>query len=418
MNKYKITVCSLLLASLLGCGGSSNSTTDNASSGSTSSIVSGDSGARVSKNLIIKDGNDLVLDRVEGGMHMHQPVINERKNILIIESFNGDGKGSFDTRIFDISNPRDIRQESVLIDIRGDIILEHEGNEIFLGGSHVAIDITNPSNPLMLSHENDGFNGDEKFVEPSWGVLYDDSILSNKNILYFLDMDEADNNYLVSFDMNNYLNPSYISSMFLGKDGISKLLMFLTLSPDEKYLYSYYGYEFISIDISDIDNMKIVGRMEIANPKGVYAPLVYSKISPTGDRIYSISVKDALNNYIAVIDVSNPSDPKIIEKVVMSGIINIALSKKEEKLYVYVNETIKENNKIGSQFAIKIFDIKNDKLPELIGDIKLGKVFKDTTQEEIDDMLHGGSMEVYNEVLYFSRGRELVAMDVSIFNEN
>jgi hypothetical protein len=54
----------------------------------------------------------------------------------------------------------------------------------------------------------------------------------------------------------------------------------------------------------------------------------------------------------------------------------------------------------------------------LIGDIKLGKILKDTTQEEIDDMLLGGSMEVFDEVLYFSRGRELVAMDVSIFNEN
>jgi hypothetical protein len=427
MNKYKITVCSLLLASLLGCGGSSNSTTDNASSGSTSNVVSGDSGARVSKNLIIKDGNDLVLDRVKGS-ELGELAVDERKKILFVDSGNGDDKGSFNTSIYDISNPRDIKLESVLIDIGGSISLEHEGNEIFLGDSYVgnlnvplAIDITNPSNPIILSHENEGFSGMEKF-ELSWSSSYSgfhESILSSKNILYFLGMDEEDNNYLMSFDMNNYLNPSHISSMFLGKDGLSKLLLFLTLSPDEKYLYGYYRNEFISVDINDIDNMKIVGRMEIASPeKDNLIGLLYSEISPTGNRIYGINKKVYSNQYIAVIDVSNPSDPKIIDKVLGDDITNIALSKKEEKLYVFVNETIKENNKIGSEFKVKIFDIKNDKLPEMIGVIKLGKVFKDTTQEEIYDMLMDGSAEVYDEVLYLSRGRELVAMDVSIFNEN
>ena len=427
MNRYKITICSLLIASLLGCGGSSKSTTDNASSGSTSNVVSGDSGARVSKNLIIKDGNDLVLDRVKGS-ELGELAVDERKKILFVDSGNGDDKGSFNTSIYDISNPRDIKLESVLIDIGGSISLEHEGNEIFLGDSYVgnlnvplAIDITNPSNPIILSHENEGFSGMEKF-ELSWSSSYSgfhESILSSKNILYFLGMDEEDNNYLMSFDMNNYLNPSHISSMFLGKDGLSKLLLFLTLSPDEKYLYGYYRNEFISVDINDIDNMKIVGRMEIASPeKDNLIGLLYSEISPTGNRIYGINKKVYSNQYIAVIDVSNPSDPKIIDKVLGDDITNIALSKKEEKLYVFVNETIKENNKIGSEFKVKIFDIKNDKLPEMIGVIKLGKIFEDTTQEEIYDMLMDGCVEVYDEVLYLSRGKELVAMDVSIFNEN
>ena len=283
------------------------------------------------------------------------------------EKVSYQAQGGEGIRIVDVSNPKNpkvialFEPEQEFNFYAEYIALSNDNHYAYVvdSGNHKLhiVDITNPSSPVLVGSYNYKYSKFLNYSNACTGIA-----ISKDNKKAYLSIWEHG---FIVVDIQDPNNPHEIAGLELRGEHSEAHIEGITINKDDKNLFLPTSNGVLIFDISDLGNISMVSRTFHHNPVNVILsddekkmfvldedtmyiedisdiqhPKRLSYLRDVGDKL--VISKDnkraySTNRYngLRVIDITNPTKPKIVGKIVLPGLaINLSVTNNEDIAYI------------------------------------------------------------------------------------